>query len=394
MARPRKVSYDVTADYVFKPLDFRVVKNRTKLDIVSKPIDWDKLDDSEKSKQWADMTNYINQLEANDVIKTKDLEKYFESFAMTRGFTDKDVTALKGELPLYVLSSAFLLGSGVKYPFVEQRTIGHINVFLKKLEEKKALQKKVETPLKKKVEKDPQKEMNEVLMKLEDLEGDFTLALHNKTKSESINFLKWLNDNKVDKSHVQSLTDEFEARRAEIVEAIQKANEDLTFSYSKWTTKQLKSVVAWYEDLINALKTFHQTKVITRKVRLKKPVPPEKLVKSLRYLPKNEELNIESVPPVKLVGSKEVWVYNVKTRKLGIYIASELNQQMTVKGSALVGFDPTLSMCKTLRKPLEQLPALMKTTKAGMKKAFKDIKSKEYPMNGRFNVDTIILKIS
>jgi hypothetical protein len=64
----------------------------------------------------------------------------------------------------------------------------------------------------------------------------------------------------------------------------------------------------------------------------------------------------------------------------------------SVKGSAVIGFDPAQTVQKTLRKPAEQLKEITSVGKPAARKAFKDIKSTEVKWNGRGNENLIILK--
>jgi hypothetical protein len=65
----------------------------------------------------------------------------------------------------------------------------------------------------------------------------------------------------------------------------------------------------------------------------------------------------------------------------------------TVKNNNLIGFDPTNSVQKTLRKPAEQIRALLQGGVAQHRKSFKDIKATEVKFNGRGNENLILLKI-
>jgi hypothetical protein len=66
---------------------------------------------------------------------------------------------------------------------------------------------------------------------------------------------------------------------------------------------------------------------------------------------------------------------------------------MTVKGSALQNWSPDKSKQKTLRKPAEQIKDLMGAGKVKLRTYINDIKAKEQAVNGRINIDTIILRI-
>jgi hypothetical protein len=86
-------------------------------------------------------------------------------------------------------------------------------------------------------------------------------------------------------------------------------------------------------------------------------------------------------------------VYNTKTRKLGRYVASEQDKSMTVKGSTILGWDPKLSVSKTLRKPKEQLKEFMGSGKVQLRTFLDKIKATEVKLNGRTNDQTIILRV-
>ena len=101
---------------------------------------------------------------------------------------------------------------------------------------------------------------------------------------------------------------------------------------------------------------------------------------------------MESIDPVKIVGASEIWVYNTKTRKLGIYVADDYSKVITVKGAGLLGYSEKDSKQKTLRKPKEQLKQFVVLGKPAARKFMDNIKTSEIKMNGRFNEHTLILR--
>jgi hypothetical protein len=104
-----------------------------------------------------------------------------------------------------------------------------------------------------------------------------------------------------------------------------------------------------------------------------------------------EALKLVSVNPQDIIGSKEVWVYNTKTRKLGKYVASAY-QELTVKGASIANFSEADSICKTLRKPEEKLKEFKAAGKVALRKFLEDINATDTKMNGRLSEETIILK--
>ena len=126
----------------------------------------------------------------------------------------------------------------------------------------------------------------------------------------------------------------------------------------------------------------------TRKPAIKSSV---KVVAKLKYLVSDEKYKVASVNPVEVVGATELWVFNIKTRKLGKYIAQE-HSTLSVKGTTILYYDESSSIAKTLRKPEEQLSSFNKASKVQLRKFLTDINSVEIKLNGRINADTILLK--
>jgi len=106
----------------------------------------------------------------------------------------------------------------------------------------------------------------------------------------------------------------------------------------------------------------------------------------------NEPLKLVSINPADIIGAKELWIFNTKTRKLGKYIAAEY-QDLGVKGTTITGFDEFKSIQKTVRKPEEKLKEFKAAGKVQLRKFLEDINATDTKMNGRINEDTILLKV-
>lgn len=186
----------------------------------------------------------------------------------------------------------------------------------------------------------------------------------------------------------------FEKRYNELLEAQAGKNEQLNEGYAHFKAADFKRHIAFYTKLIADLSSYGQVKKATKKAAVRKPPQKEKLVSKLKYLKEEKTLKLVSINPVDIVGASELWVFNVKTRKLGKYIADATANTLTVKNSVIVGFDPNKSVQKTLRKPADQLKAFMGAGKIALRKFLDDIKATDTKMNGRINQDTLLLKVS
>jgi hypothetical protein len=131
---------------------------------------------------------------------------------------------------------------------------------------------------------------------------------------------------------------------------------------------------------------------VNRKPKAKKAVPAEKIVAKLKYKKADEPLKLVSINPADILGAKELWTYNTKSRKLGKYIASEF-ADLGVKGTSIINFDEHKSVQKTLRKPIDQLKEFKAAGKVALRKFLDDINAVDTKMNGRINEEIMLLKV-
>jgi hypothetical protein len=171
------------------------------------------------------------------------------------------------------------------------------------------------------------------------------------------------------------------------------ADEQLREAYKHIARKNVKKLIEFYDSIMTACDQIIAEAKVLKKVRPKKVKPAEDLVKKLKFLLSETKLGITSVPPAQIVGAQGVVIYNVKTRKLGYYISTS-SAGLAVKGTTLIQFTEK-SVQKTLRKPPEQIKEFKEqNTQKRFETWFsKNVKTTETQLNGRFNEDTVILKV-
>ena len=171
------------------------------------------------------------------------------------------------------------------------------------------------------------------------------------------------------------------------------ADEQLKEGYSHLPRKNVKKLIEFYEAIMTACDQLAVEAKALKKPRAKKIVPAEKIVAKLKYLKADDSLGISSVSPTTIIGAQYMFVYNAKARKIGMYIAST-SEGFGVKGTSITNFTDK-STQKTVRKPAEQLKAFkdLNTQKRCQTWFEKDVKTTEVKLNGRFNEDTVILKV-
>ena len=204
---------------------------------------------------------------------------------------------------------------------------------------------------------------------------------------------EYLTKNNVPQVLIGKISAVFEPRCAEAREARTTKDEDLKDAYSYMKAADYKRYDAFYDKLFADLTAYNQTKKATKKAAVRKPPQKEKLVRGLKYLKQDAGMKLVSINPVDIVGAEQLWVYNVKNRKLGRYVAEDQGGVLGVKGTSITGFNESKSTQKTLRKPEEQIKAFLASNKVELRKFLENIKTTEIALNGRINADTILLKI-
>ena len=175
---------------------------------------------------------------------------------------------------------------------------------------------------------------------------------------------------------------------AELREAIEGTDPQLVEGYSHFTKRELKKFAEFVEGIISDCNQQVQTAKANRAPRKRKPVPAFKQVARMKYLKDFAELNLKSVKPEGIIDSTEVWVYNTKYRRIGVYKAD--NGSLSVKGTTILGFSVTESKQFTLRKPADFFKGLT-IGKRPLNAKMKTLTTKSAVPNGRINEETIIL---
>lgn len=229
----------------------------------------------------------------------------------------------------------------------------------------------------------------ETIGDLEQLEDEFIRT----RKVPNINVLTWLRQKNTPQQIIPAMIDFYAERLAFMMEVKAGKDAQLKEGYAHLKRKDIDLWIKWYNDIITDLDAYKRVKASQRKVRTKKPVSPEKLVRKLKYQKDAPDLGVVSVNPKDIVGASQIWIYNTKTRKLGKYVASTTDQVLSVKGSTILGWDTKQSVSKTLRKPAEQLKEFMESGKVQLRTFLDRIKATEVKLNGRMNDQTLLLRV-
>jgi len=225
-----------------------------------------------------------------------------------------------------------------------------------------------------------------------ELEGRFDDAVTKKAeRANAIELMKTLN---VPQALVRRIHVHFEQRLEQFRELQSSKDAYVKESYRQFKAADWRRVITWLEGLLQDCDTYGQVKKAARKPRAPKAVSREKIVSKLKFLKEDTALKIVSIKPTDIIGAKEFWCFNTQTRKLCRYIADEQVGTLGVKNNSIVGFDTAKSVCKTLRKPSEQLKEFAKAGKVVLRTFLDKIRATETQVNGRMNENMLLLRVS
>ena len=231
--------------------------------------------------------------------------------------------------------------------------------------------------------------MSECLGELEGRFDDFITTNEFKGDPKVVELLTQFN---VQPAQLKSALTLAERRIAEYEEVVSTKDSQLLEAYKHYGKRQLNAVIKWWQQVITDCNSYNVVKKASKAPRKKKAVSPEKVVSKLKYLKEFADLKLKSIEPTSILSAQDLWVYNTKTRKLGVYIVDQYAGALSVKNSSITGFDAAASVQKTLRKPAEQLKELASNGKPAAKKWFKGVRTTETKLNGRIGTDIILLK--
>jgi hypothetical protein len=168
------------------------------------------------------------------------------------------------------------------------------------------------------------------------------------------------------------------------------SDEVLQEAYDAYSKRELRIM---REAIANMISTCDIVSAISKakKPSIRKDKPPSVLAKDVKYLREYLPLKLRSITPDKIVNSTEVWIFNIKVRRLFKYEALD-GMKLSVKGTTILNFDPSKSGGKIIRKPEQSLKDIDNMTTRPLNKLFSGIRAVASKALGRINEDSIILK--
>ena len=329
--------------------------------------------DKQQYDQWLKSSNALWNMEKEDEIKRTILEDSMLKYMKSLEYTPKDIRKIENlkdyDKSTSLLIVGYLLNKGYNYEPAKTYFKNTINKLLKKTYEKpvKIVTSKVVDVT------------SGLICDIEELEND-------KLSGKGLpNFEEFLSGKNIDSTTAKKLMAYFKPYYDEYKMGYDGVEEVIEgYSYNK---RQFGKICKWYEGLFEALGKYNK---VTKTVRKTKPKTPSQIVKGMKYMRKDDDLNITSVKSEEIVGAKAVTLYNVKNRNFYLYVAKD---KLSVKGTSIVDFDETLSGSKILRQPNDMLKGLTEGTRTRIMKEYEKLSTKSKSVSGRVNTDMLILSV-
>ena len=222
-----------------------------------------------------------------------------------------------------------------------------------------------------------------------DLEGQVDAFLKEDKEFDLYNYLQ---ANSIPKPYCKDIDAWARKRGMEFTDVYKTMDKDTKDGYSNISRRQQANLVKLFGSFIVDIEKYTQFKKANRKPRVTKAKPPAVQVARIKFKKEDIELGIKSVNPSEMVGASQVWVYNVKYKRLAAY-RSDSVQGIQVKGSTLQNYDPDMSECRSIRRPEAFLKVLLDASKVKLRKLLSDLTTKGYDVTGRINDECIIVRV-
>ena len=178
-----------------------------------------------------------------------------------------------------------------------------------------------------------------------------------------------------------------------VSDAYNKTCDQAVEAYSHIKRSDLKKMLALMDGIFSDLEKLKQAAKSVRLPRAKKIKASDLQIKKLNYLTEDIDSKIVSINPVMIPTNKRLFVYNIKSRKLSMYI-SDTAKGFEVRGSTLYNWNEEFSKITTLRKPDEILPQILSKTERQLDNLWDTFTTKIGVPNGRINKDCILVRVS
>lgn len=301
-------------------------------------------------------------------------------------------------IPTSVASIIRGLENGLVFPdhkdYPDEGSAGwqkHIHSELRKYN-KKAIEMKAEDLDKGKIVKKRKTVQENMEAKVHDLLGEVDHAI-DLWDTDKFDMYSYLTDNKVSSAVASKIPSHYTDLQLEIQDVILGTDPQLKEGYSFMNMSEKKGFLNFVTKIILDTERYADNNKPIRKPRKAKAISATKLVSKLSYLDHDPINKVKSIDPSKIVGSKQLWLFNSKTNEIIKYDQSD-RAGLSVKGTTIQNFNEKTSSSKKLGMKTEHfIDRILDAGSIVLNKVMSEINSKASKVTGRVNNNMIILKV-
>lgn len=210
---------------------------------------------------------------------------------------------------------------------------------------------------------------------------------------EPFDMYKYLTEQKVSAAVANSIVNEYDDMITEIKEARDGNDEQLKEGYSHLSKSEKDNFYNFLLKIKSDTERFVDMNKPVRKPRKAKAINATKAVSKLNYLNEDSDFRVKSIDPSKIIGAKQLWLFNNKTNEM-IKYDSEDRGGLMVKGTSIHSFNTKTSMSKKLGVKTDHfIDRVLQGGTIVLNKTMNEINSKASEVTGRVNNNMIILKV-
>lgn len=148
-----------------------------------------------------------------------------------------------------------------------------------------------------------------------------------------------------------------------------------------------------YTQVVDTLNSMLENRKAGRSTKKGKRNKVVKQVRNVNYRKVDPDYQIKSIEPAEIVGAKGLLTFNVKSKRVNLFVA-EGDEGLDLKGTSMHQYNDKTSLAKALRKPEDILKELRQVkTVAQAMKILKPIAGKAHGVRPRINGDTLLIKV-
>lgn len=213
----------------------------------------------------------------------------------------------------------------------------------------------------------------------------------NEVKVKGVDLTSLLKAGEIPVAGLAQVTKWLDTFKHGLVSAYSKTDSDYVEGYSYLSRPAINNRIKELDKMLTQVEKYRGANTKARKPRKKKVKSADAQVKNIKYKQSDDNFGISSVAPSIIPGSKKLFTFNTKYRRLTMYQANS-TEGLGVKGTTLQNVDAKVSFELTVRKPDDILPVIANKTEKQISKIIDALKTKRKVPNGRINNETILLR--